>query len=287
MSGIVGGFGLAGDRPTPDPEVRPPAGWYPDQRGQRRYWDGSAWTEHVQPENPQPGTQPALQPAQSLVERVQQLTGTTGGQQPGPGQPPLDPAYCPQCGNQLGRGYMACPACGATILRSRYPMNGDWNRRLTGIAVSGWGWDLATGSPVNLVFTRAGITVQYDGGAATRPWGDISDMAVTGPGTQSHQGFQLIPTIDLSNLTGTAINLGLEYLTRKITTTTTTRTLFTFVGPSFELVVFSDGVDTTALRWQLAPAFSCWRRAQHDRRVLMVRGAADDLDQIPERPREA
>ncbi len=29
-----------------------PAGWYPDpsQAGQQRYWDGTAWTEHVQPD---------------------------------------------------------------------------------------------------------------------------------------------------------------------------------------------------------------------------------------------
>lgn len=26
-----------------------PAGWYPDSSGQQRYWDGNAWTEHVQP----------------------------------------------------------------------------------------------------------------------------------------------------------------------------------------------------------------------------------------------
>ena len=24
-----------------------PAGWYPDDSGQQRYWDGNAWTEHV------------------------------------------------------------------------------------------------------------------------------------------------------------------------------------------------------------------------------------------------
>lgn len=29
-----------------------PAGWYPDQSGQQRYWDGNAWTEHVQPAAP-------------------------------------------------------------------------------------------------------------------------------------------------------------------------------------------------------------------------------------------
>lgn len=36
--------------PVPPPPAGPPAGWYPDASGQpglQRYWDGSAWTEHV------------------------------------------------------------------------------------------------------------------------------------------------------------------------------------------------------------------------------------------------
>src|SRR5699024_10033156 len=28
----------------------PPAGWYPDGHGVKRYWDGTGWTERVQPE---------------------------------------------------------------------------------------------------------------------------------------------------------------------------------------------------------------------------------------------
>lgn len=28
-------------------EQTPPPGWYPDDSGQQRYWDGSAWTDHV------------------------------------------------------------------------------------------------------------------------------------------------------------------------------------------------------------------------------------------------
>lgn len=24
-----------------------PAGWYPDDQGTTRYWDGTAWTEHI------------------------------------------------------------------------------------------------------------------------------------------------------------------------------------------------------------------------------------------------
>jgi hypothetical protein len=33
------------------------AGWYADQQGQLRWWDGGAWTQHVTPTNsaPQPG----------------------------------------------------------------------------------------------------------------------------------------------------------------------------------------------------------------------------------------
>lgn len=35
--------------PAPAPVVTTPAGWYPDPSGrfEMRYWDGSAWTEHV------------------------------------------------------------------------------------------------------------------------------------------------------------------------------------------------------------------------------------------------
>lgn len=29
-----------------------PPGWYPDESGQQRYWDGEAWTDHVQGGNP-------------------------------------------------------------------------------------------------------------------------------------------------------------------------------------------------------------------------------------------
>jgi hypothetical protein len=33
-------------------------GWYPQQDGTRRYWDGSVWTEHVQASASDPGTRP-------------------------------------------------------------------------------------------------------------------------------------------------------------------------------------------------------------------------------------
>lgn len=37
--------------PAPPPPQGPPAGWYqdPDGSGYQRWWDGSTWTEHLQP----------------------------------------------------------------------------------------------------------------------------------------------------------------------------------------------------------------------------------------------
>ena len=43
--------GSAGAQPesgtAPTPANRPAAGWYPDQQGNQRYWDGERWTEHI------------------------------------------------------------------------------------------------------------------------------------------------------------------------------------------------------------------------------------------------
>lgn len=39
-----------------------PAGWYPVDGGQQRYWDGSRWTDHVAPRAPQPGMADPLGP---------------------------------------------------------------------------------------------------------------------------------------------------------------------------------------------------------------------------------
>ncbi len=35
--------------PAGPPPAGPPAGWYPDQARQQRWWDGTRWTEHTQP----------------------------------------------------------------------------------------------------------------------------------------------------------------------------------------------------------------------------------------------
>ena len=44
----------------------PPAGWYDDGRGERRYWDGTQWTEHTAPHAP-PAEQEATLPYETVV----------------------------------------------------------------------------------------------------------------------------------------------------------------------------------------------------------------------------
>ena len=64
------------DSAFPAPAPRPAAGWYPDPHdiGGRRWWDGTAWTEH----RVGPDAGPALQPTLVL---------------PQPQQPAQQPAY--------------------------------------------------------------------------------------------------------------------------------------------------------------------------------------------------
>ena len=47
----------------------PPAGWYPDDNGSMRWWDGEKWTEHRQPsppDEPPPSAEPAMPVAPEL-----------------------------------------------------------------------------------------------------------------------------------------------------------------------------------------------------------------------------
>jgi uncharacterized RDD family membrane protein YckC len=51
--------------PSPTGPQLPPRGWYPDPSGQGalRWWDGTAWTQHVAQAPPQPPPQPPSAPA--------------------------------------------------------------------------------------------------------------------------------------------------------------------------------------------------------------------------------
>ena len=46
--------------------VSAPAGWYPAAEGQLRYWDGTAWTEHVAPDPSRPPNLPTIARAQRI-----------------------------------------------------------------------------------------------------------------------------------------------------------------------------------------------------------------------------
>lgn len=65
---------------TPPPPNQPPAGWYsdPDAPGGQRYWDGSAWTEHVVSPTPPPmgAPQPVTGYGPPVQQKEQEANGT-------------------------------------------------------------------------------------------------------------------------------------------------------------------------------------------------------------------
>lgn len=187
--------------------------------------------------------------------------------EPSVDQAPVDPEACPACTTPLGLGHMVCVRCGATIVRTRYPMSGDWNRRVSGIAVSGWGWPLETGSEVHVLFDPRGLFFQHgQGQSGLIDWGELLDISIDGPGAQHGQDLSVFPILDLANPKALAINMGLSMLASKVTSTVAVTTFLVLTGVDFELTIFVNEVEPHALRWQLAPAFATWRRALHDAR---------------------
>jgi uncharacterized RDD family membrane protein YckC len=79
-------------------------GWYADPRdpGQRRYWDGSKWTEHTQP-------QPAAQPTAMRPTAAPQPAQAA---QPGPQAPPAAAPQAPAQGVPPGASPQAAPPGG-------------------------------------------------------------------------------------------------------------------------------------------------------------------------------
>lgn len=74
------------DPTAPQPSGAPVAGWYPDDQGQVRWWDGSGWTEHLQtPPQPQPPEPPPAEPSPELSPAEQPPGSTPPPPSPSPG----------------------------------------------------------------------------------------------------------------------------------------------------------------------------------------------------------
>jgi len=56
----------------PDPSIPQTPGWYNDNDGTTRWWDGTQWTDHTQPTQPTPP--PPAQAPQQVIAPVQQMT---------------------------------------------------------------------------------------------------------------------------------------------------------------------------------------------------------------------
>jgi len=71
-----------------------PPGWYPDGQGGLRWWDGSRWTEHTQPEGGGPDRPAPEQPA-SAPGPADPTQVRPQGDRPAPGEPEQPPAAAP------------------------------------------------------------------------------------------------------------------------------------------------------------------------------------------------
>src|SRR5215218_2806892 len=112
----------------------PAAGWYPDPKdpGQRRYWDGSNWTEHSEPQTGGPGQAPGA--AATAARPVQSAAAAQPAAAGGPSAPQAPPApqaaqapqtpQAPQAPGVPPGGFQPVP-----------PLKQPW----TGAPLAGWG----------------------------------------------------------------------------------------------------------------------------------------------------
>ena len=199
-----------------------------------------------------------------------------------------DPEDCTSCRQELQPGYMVCPSCGAYVLRSRYPMHGDWNRRIDGVAVSGWGYPFDTGARISVTFSPNGVTVSKGARhVAQWDWADVVDLAVAGPDEVRQQGFNLIPMINFADPSSAAVNVGLPYLINNTTSKTSLETLVTLMTTESTLVVRNTAIDRQALRWLLQPAFTAQRLEQLRQGRLVAQRKFDELGWTVPHPEES
>lgn len=198
-------------------------------------------------------------------------------------QPWIDPPACLACSTLLEPGYMICPRCGAYVFRTAFPMHGPWNRRIEGIAVSGFGLPLWTGAAISVTFEGSGVTIDPANrsmGATYWPWSEIKEMTVAGPGSQTSVGLNMVPIMNLNNPASAAATFGLSHLARKATTTTTIETYFVAIATSGTLVLRNTEIDRQALRWLLEPAFTTHRiELEAQQRKLLAEHRLSETDQ--------
>jgi hypothetical protein len=61
------------DSGQPPESSKPPAGFYPDSSGAMRWWDGNAWTDHMQDAGPPPSAAAAASPASAPEKKSHTL----------------------------------------------------------------------------------------------------------------------------------------------------------------------------------------------------------------------
>jgi uncharacterized RDD family membrane protein YckC len=149
---------------------QPAAGWYADPKdpGQRRYWDGSKWTEHTQP---QAAAQPAAaQPAAAPQPAAQPAPSPQAAPQAGPQAPAAPPVAAGAPGPEGPPGGYVAPAPPMRQAWTGAPLSGWWPRVGAQIIDSilalllfwiGWGLLLAGKTVIGLVLMFLGLIVAF------------------------------------------------------------------------------------------------------------------------------
>jgi uncharacterized RDD family membrane protein YckC len=159
-----------------------PAGWYPEpdpayagQPDRLRYWDGSAWTEHVHV------PQPVMPPPAPPVQQPPAYPGDGGFAPIGPGPTghvdPVNPAF----------GYQSYPAGGTPGQYPGYAQQPTYATTPDGQRLAGWWWRVLAALLDGLIalplYFLVAVPVIVDQWEELSAWGDdIVNAAENGTG---------------------------------------------------------------------------------------------------------
>ncbi len=99
-----------------------PPGWYDDGHGAQRWWDGTRWTEHVQPPAPEPAAAPAAQapaaPAPAPAAEASAAPAPVASGYPAgyPGQPGAAPVTGPDAPKQRSKLWILWVVLGGVVV---------------------------------------------------------------------------------------------------------------------------------------------------------------------------